>query len=488
MEEVPELEPSSEPEHQPSSFGQSGVLSEAEAAAEEQERRRLAEEAQEMVEAGEQATEDVRLMAEAAAARVEAAEAEAAQVLAASEALASQETRDRRRVELLRTNIAAAHAGREDIQEKLRLATRVRDTRTAEVLTAERERLVRARRFAAATAERMAEMQPGIAEHLAYQLGVGRSQAAAQEEVHALDVRLRAFAWEWEALTDVLRSGKIGDPPPAPLYFNSGALDEETVSPESRARFEGRCQMTPLRMSARGQGLVDEDGRVWATHEHFTCGLKMLRSPDGYTDAQEVIRTGCDRLPEVRQHEDPPGWHARGTSDGKLERTPMEAAVWEGVVRKFGPPGEARTALLATGKRSLICHTPVGGEKGHDPVLGDGGVRGWVPGSSGNTFGRMLMEFRAQTREDGPRGAPEVTVPWTGSDAAVWEADGGAEFRSDQLLQAAGEALIQPTDGPYSPIWHFFGGFGVIARSCAPQQELSSGPLFDLWGTKLAEI
>jgi hypothetical protein len=90
----------------------------------------------------------------------------------------------------------------------------------------------------------------------------------------------------------------------------------------------------------------------------------------------------------------------------------------------------------------------VGGEVGHDPVLGDGGVRGWVPGSSGNTFGRLLMEFRAMTRADGPRGVPEVTVARTGPDVAVWEADGGAEFRSDQLLQAAEEALIQPTDRP----------------------------------------
>jgi predicted NAD-dependent protein-ADP-ribosyltransferase YbiA (DUF1768 family) len=204
--------------------------------------------------------------------------------------------------------------------------------------------------------------------------------------------------------------------------------------------------MTPLRMSARGQGLVDEDGRVCATREHFTCGLKVRRSPDGGAAAQEVIRTGCDRLPEVRQYADPPGWHTRGMRRGQLERTPMEAAVWEGVVRKYGPPSEARTALLATAKRSLICHTLVGGEKGHDPVLGDGGVRGWVPGSSGNALGRMLMEFRAQTREDGPRGAPEVTVPRTGPDAAVWAADGGAEFRPDQLLQAAGEALIRPTD------------------------------------------
>jgi hypothetical protein len=31
-------------------------------------------------------------------------------------------------------------------------------------------------------------------------------------------------------------------------------------------------------------------------------------------------------------------------------------------------------------------------------------------------------------------------------------------------------------------------GFGVIARSCAPWQELFNGPLFDLWGSKLAEI
>ena len=448
MEEGPEPEPSSEPEHQPSSFGQSGAMSEAGAAAEEQERCRLAKEAQEMVEAGRRATEEVQLLAEAAAARVEADEAEAAQVLAASEALASQETQARRRVEKLKANIAAALAGREETQEKLRRATRVRDAKSAEVLAAAKEHQVRIRRFTEASTAEMAEMQPELAEHLRYQMGVGRSQAAAKKEVHTLDAQLRAYALEWEGLTDVLRAEKIGDHPPAPLYFNSGALDEEVVSPDSRARFEARCEMTSLRMSARGPGLVDEHGRVWPTHEHFACGLKLGWSPDGGAAAQEAIRTGCDTLPEVRQHADPPGWHTRGMSRGELERTPMEAAVWEGVVRKFGPPGEARTALLATARRSLICHTPVGGEVGHDPVLGDGGVRGWVPGSSGNTFGRLLMEFRAMTRADGPRGVPEVTVPRTGPDVAVWEADGGAEFRSDQLLQAAEEALIQPTDRP----------------------------------------
>jgi hypothetical protein len=36
--------------------------------------------------------------------------------------------------------------------------------------------------------------------------------------------------------------------------------------------------------------------------------------------------------------------------------------------------------------------------------------------------------------------------------------------------------------------YEIFDGFGVIARSCAPRQELSNGPLFDLWGSKLAEI
>ena len=34
----------------------------------------------------------------------------------------------------------------------------------------------------------------------------------------------------------------------------------------------------------------------------------------------------------------------------------------------------------------------------------------------------------------------------------------------------------------------FWDGFGVIALSCAPRRELSNGPLFDLWGSKLAEI
>jgi hypothetical protein len=179
-------------------------MSEAEVAAKAHERRRLAEVEQEMVEAGSRATEDVRLMAEAAAARVEAAEAEAAQVLAVSEALASQETRARRRVEQLRARIAAAQTGREETQGKLRLATRVRDARSAEVLTAEKERQVMVRRFSTTFPAEMAEMQPGLAEHLTYQLGVGNSQAAAQAEVHTLDVQLRAYAWEWEGLTDVL--------------------------------------------------------------------------------------------------------------------------------------------------------------------------------------------------------------------------------------------------------------------------------------------
>ena len=38
------------------------------------------------------------------------------------------------------------------------------------------------------------------------------------------------------------------------------------------------------------------------------------------------------------------------------------------------------------------------------------------------------------------------------------------------------------------PPYEFFDGFGVIARSCAPWRELSNGLLFDLWGSKLAEI
>jgi hypothetical protein len=71
------------------------------------------------------------------------------------------------------------------------------------------------------------------------------------------------------------------------------------------------------------------------------------------------------------------------------------------------------------------------------------------------------------------------TLPLATDWAQQLSAASAHHWRAEHTISST-EAHI----GPYG----IFDGFGVIVRSCAPRRELFNGPLFDLWGSKLAEI
>ena len=430
-----------EPEYEPEPFDQTAGVSEVRRAELAEEERAAQAADQAAREEAQLAAARRRVLADEAAARVQAADKAAA----AAEAKAQEEAARVLRASQMREALSQAQKRGEEQLDRLRAVASGRDTLTKQVMASEARRKVLMALLVGAvdSAEETARVLPQMTAHMEHHARVCESRNAAQSEVHTEDAMLRSRQVQVEYAADCLRKAGMEVAGAPPLYFNNGGQDEETVTSEEQDQFESECERTVFCLSTRGPGFADEEGRAWSTMEHFVCGRKMPAFQD-----QEFVRH-CDTLPELRAYgkdAEPPGWGTRGRG----QRTPWEAAIWDGVRLLYGPPGPAREALTGTGKRPLICHTPKEGAIGYDAVMGDGGVKGWVPGSSGNTLGRLLMEFRELMRKEGPAGSPTVARPRVGADRDKWSADGGAEFSAAQLLAAASRALVREAGRPMS--------------------------------------
>ncbi|MEX0718629.1 MAG: NADAR family protein [Planctomycetaceae bacterium] len=120
-----------------------------------------------------------------------------------------------------------------------------------------------------------------------------------------------------------------------------------------------------------------EDGRRWATAEHYFQAQKFAGTPheEGIRQVEspmEAAQMGRDRSRPLRSD-----WES-------VKDAVMRVAVWA----KFEQNPGLRWQLIDTGDAEIIEHTE------NDSYWGDGG-----DGSGRNMLGRILMEMRAHFRE-----------------------------------------------------------------------------------------
>ena len=124
---------------------------------------------------------------------------------------------------------------------------------------------------------------------------------------------------------------------------------------------------------------IEISDKTWATSEHYFQAQKFTDSAQikkikNAKSPMEAARLGRSRKVAIRKD-----WE-------KVKDTVMRLAVKQ----KFAQHADLTELLLSTGDRKLVEHTV------NDNYWGDGG-----DGTGKNMLGRILMEVRAQLRQQG---------------------------------------------------------------------------------------